>query len=294
MKRWIALAAVMLIVAVMIPTAVSAASPQTITDISFSNGSAVAEENLSLSGYGDKDSGYAPSTNGGRVFASVSGTDYRKLEWSKGEYAEVGMQPVMTGGTKNPWGNGAYLELRVSTKGYENITFTADIGATNKGPRDYKLQYSTDGETFQDIAGTLFTVSVNKTMFTAFDKVALPADADNADMLYIRIVVATNMMVNGTAGLIGTTGGETAINNIVVAGTPIKETTTTQAATETTTVKTTVTSAEDTTVNVTTTVAQAQNAVDNVNTGDSSHAVFAFMAAAVGLLAITVARRVTR
>jgi len=189
-----------------------------ITAIDFSNASAVAEENLSVSGYGDKDSGYAAGTTGGRLFASVSGTDLRKLEWSKGEYGAEGMQPVMTGGTKNPWGNGAYIEVRLSTKGYEQITFSADLGATNKGPRDYKLQYSTDGVTFQNVTGATFTVSVNKTMYTAFDGVALPKEAADRDSLSIRVAVASNMLVNGTAGLIGSTGGETAINHVIVKG----------------------------------------------------------------------------
>ena len=207
-------------------TAVSAQEVETITAISFPNDNAVAEENLSVSGYGDKDSGYATSTVGGRIYASVSGTDLRKLEWSKGEYADVGSQPVMTGGTKNPWGSGAYLEIRVPTTGYENITFSASIGATKKGPRDYKLQYSTDGVSFTDVAGAFFTVTANKTMFKAFDNAALPAAANNSAMLYIRITVASTMMVNGTAGLIGSAGGETAINHVVVRGTPIAVSTT--------------------------------------------------------------------
>ncbi len=258
--------------------AVSAQSAETITAISFPNDNAVPEENLSVSGYGDKDSGYAPSMLGGRLYASVSGTDLRKLEWSKGEYQGVGMQPVMTGGTKNPWGSGAYLEVRVSTAGYENITFSASIGATKKGPRDYKLQYSSDGVTFTDIAGQFFTIPANKTMYQAFDSVALPAAASDADMLYIRIAVASNMMVGGTAGLIGGTGGETAVNNIVVSGTPLPTQTTAQAeqTTDGSSDGTTATSATasvngssaaDASVQSTTTVATP---VESVNTGENT------------------------
>jgi len=212
-------------------TAVSAQESETITAIVFPNSSAVAEENLSVSGYGDKDSGYASSTVGGRLYASVSGTDYRKLEWSKGEYQDLGMQPVMTGGTKNPWGNGAFLEIRVPTAGYESITFSASIGATKKGPRDYKLQISTDGVNYSDVAGQVFSIPANKILYPAFDNAALPADAANVDMLYIRIAVASNMMVNGTAGLIGGTGGETAINNILVSGIPMAVSTTAYSTT---------------------------------------------------------------
>ena len=255
-----------------------------LTQIDFPNASAVAEENLSLSGYGDKDSGYAMSMEGGRIYASVSGTDLRKLEWSKGEYGEAGLQPAMTGGTKNPWGNGAYLETRVCTEGYENVTFSAHIGATNKGPRDYKLQYSVDGTTFKDIAGATFTVTANKTLFAAFDNVALPADTANCSMLYIRITVASNMLVNGTAGLIGSTGGETAVNHIKVCATPIA--TTTQSTTVNTTsssgddaTTTTVasdpstTSANDTSHATTTTRAgETTTITPSVNTGDTSQA----------------------
>ncbi len=231
MKRYLltALCILYLLATAILPAAADAA---TITSISFSNANAVAEENLSVSGYGDKDSGYATSTQGGRVYASVSGTDLRKLEWSKGEYAGVGQQPVMTGGTKNPWGAGAYLEIRTSTVGYENITFSAKIGATNKGPRDYKLQFSTDGVKFKDVAGVFFTVPTNKTLYAAFNGVKLPAAAADCETLYIRITVASNMMVNGTAGLVGSTGGETAINNIVVSGDALPVPTTTSASTD--------------------------------------------------------------
>lgn len=286
---------------------VQAQEASIITSISFPNDSAVAEENLSVSGYGDKDSGYAASTVGGRLYASVSGTDLRKLEWSKGEYVGVGMQPVMTGGTKNPWGSGAYLELRVSTRGYENITFSADIGATKKGPRDYKLQYSTDGVTFTDVAGCVFTVTANKTMYQAFENAALPAAADNAEMLYIRIAVASNILVGGSAGLIGGTGGETAINNIEVRGIPMATTTavTTTTATEPADVPTTTAAVKDTSAaqgtTVTTTIATvhptvtqiipsttatAPTSVSDVKTGETSHIAAWSAAMLVSLLLI--------
>ncbi len=260
-----------------------------ITQIDFSNANAVAEENLSLNGYGDKDSGYATATEGGRIYASVSGTDLRKLEWSKGEYGNEGLQPVMTGGTKNPWGSGAYWEVRVSTEGYENVSFSAQLGATNKGPRDYKLQYSTDGVVFRDVAGAVFSVTANKMLYAAFDNVSLPAETANCTMLYIRVAVASNMLVNGTAGLIGSTGGEMAVNHVKVCATPIATTTQTASTTKstdsdteqvtTTTVNgtsattasndTVVTTSND--VSTTTTVkAQTSNTVSSVNTGDET------------------------
>ena len=213
MKRytwWIAL----LLVALML----TGCGGQPLAVFEFDNTGAIAELNLSESGYGDKTSGYTATEGNGVVVASVNGTDLRKLEWSKDDYSGDGMQAVMTGGTKNPWGEGAYLEFRVSTVGMKKVSFGAHVGATNKGPRDYQLQYSTDGVTFQNVTGATFTVSVNKTMYTAFDGVALPKEAADRDSLSIRVAVASNMLVNGTAGLIGSTGGETAINHVIVKG----------------------------------------------------------------------------
>jgi len=266
----------------------ASADSDTITEIAFDNASAVAEENLSLSGYGDKESGYAASTIGGRLYASVSGTDLRKLEWSKGEYGAEGLQPVMTGGTKNPWGSGAYLELRTSTAGYKDIAFSAQLGATNKGPCDYKLQYSVDGVTFRDVAGAFFSVTTNKTLFQAFDKTALPADADNADTLVIRITVASNRMVNGTAGLIGSTGGETAINHMAVYGTPLPVSTTAAETTSTGGTATTTAMSSDTTASqtaVTTTVKAGGETFPNVDTGEEDVLWLVQTAMAVGVSA---------
>ncbi len=285
------LSAVFLVVYMLMLCSINAsADTSAVTHIVFDNNGAVAEENLSLSGYGDKNSGYANATDGGRLYASVSGTDLRKLEWSKGDYGDDGMQAVMTGGTKNPWGNGAYLELRVSTKGYRSLCFSASIGATNKGPRDFKLQYSIDGSVFRDIPGTDFSVAVNKTLYPAFDRIALPSDADDLETVYIRIAVASNIMVNGTAGLIGSVGGEVAINHVILEGDPIvtttSGTTTTSTAFSTTTqaIKTTTSSVpvattavspattENTAASTTTTVAASASTTHtaSVDTGEDA------------------------
>lgn len=181
----------------------------------FDNTGAVAEDNIELSGYGDKDKGYNSTIGDAELYASVDGTTYRKLEWTKDDYSGFGMQPAMTGGNNHPWGEGAYLEVQVSTLGVKNITFSAKLGATNKGPRDYQLQYSTDGVTFENI-GEVYSLSNNKTMEQAFDNVALPENANDQDIVYIRMAVIGETLVNGTTGLVGTTSGETAINEIVV------------------------------------------------------------------------------
>ncbi len=192
-----------------------AAESDVLAAFSFDNTGAVAEDNIELLGYGDKDKGYNSTTGDAELYASVDGATYRKLEWTKDDYSGLGMQPAMTGGNNHPWGSGAYLEVQVSTLGFKNIAFSAKLGATNKGPRDYQLQYSTDGENFTNV-GEVYSLSDNKTLEQAFDNVALPEDAADKDVLYIRIAVVGETLVNGTTGLVGTTSGETAINDIVV------------------------------------------------------------------------------
>ncbi|MGN0172646.1 MAG: carbohydrate-binding domain-containing protein [Acutalibacteraceae bacterium] len=171
---------------------------------------------------GDKSTGYAANLGSAVVTASVNGADARKLEWTSDLYTygtDSAVQPAMTGGSKNPWAAGAYIQVQVCTVGYTDICFSAKLGGTKKGPRDFVLQYSTDGTTFQAVDNAEYAITTNKTMQQAFSSVPLPDDASNAETLYIRMAVASDMLIGGTEGLAGSTGGETAVNDIVITGT---------------------------------------------------------------------------
>ncbi|MBE6763201.1 MAG: carbohydrate-binding domain-containing protein [Ruminococcaceae bacterium] len=197
------------------PGIVFAATTDTlISQFSYSGGTAGADI------AGDKDSGYAVSLGNATVHASVNGSDARKLEWTSDLYVQgntSAVQPTMTAGNNNPWATGAYIETRLSTVGYTDITFSAKLGGTKKGPRDFKLQYSLDGIRYTDV-GVSYSITTNKVMEQAFDTVALPADAANAPALYIRMVNTSDILINGSSGLSGATGGETAVNDIVITG----------------------------------------------------------------------------
>lgn len=188
-----------------------------IADFSYDNTDAVPEENIELKGYGDKDKGYNATQGDGDLYASVDGKEYRKLEWTKDGYSGVGIQPAMTGGARHPWGEGAFLEVRLSTVGWYDLTFSAQLGATNKGPRDYQLKYSLDGKSYTNL-GEVYSLSDNKVMERAFQAVPLPKEAENVEMLYIRIAVVGDETVGGMQGFIGTTSGEVAVNEVEVSG----------------------------------------------------------------------------
>ncbi len=173
-----------------------------------------------MTAFGTKD-GYA-ATGGvlkgtALLTASVNGAN-KKLEWSKDPYTGKYV-PITDASAKNPWdASAAGFTVRLSTKGYKDIRFTASIGASKSGPVDYVLSYSTDGVTYTELPATAYTLARNKEMFVAFDGVALPASLADADTVYIRIAVASDENMRGEP-LTGTAGGEFAINNVSVTGT---------------------------------------------------------------------------
>ena len=159
--------------------------------------------------------------------ASVDATSSSEIKWSGSDVYTNGnvsdQAPVIEPDKDLPlaWGEYPYFETKVSTVGYNNIKFSAKLGGSKKGPRDYKLQYSADGVNYTDVEGATYTVSTNKVMENAFSIVALPDACANKGNLYIRIVVAADIAINGTNTIIGSTSGAAAIDNISITGEPV-------------------------------------------------------------------------
>ena len=199
------------------PTAVFAAAVTDTLVAQFSYAGGTAGTDV----VGDKDTGYAVTMGGGTLHASVNGTDSRKLEWTSDVYtcgSASAAQPTMTAGSNNPWAVGAYIELRTSTVGYTDLHFSAKLGGTKKGPRDFKLQYSLDGVSFTDV-GVTYRITTNKVMEQAFSYVALPEELGNQEAVYLRMTAYTDVLINGSSALTGATGGETAVTDVVLTGT---------------------------------------------------------------------------
>src|SRR5580765_8471214 len=66
--------------------------------------------------------------------------------------------PVGNGSAKslssNNWGVGDYFQFSFSTTGFNASNRTWDQTGSATGPRDFKIQYSTNGSTFTDATGT--------------------------------------------------------------------------------------------------------------------------------------------
>ena len=190
---------------------------------SYYNKNAVAGENVNDEG--NKTDGY-PSSYGSdinsRLFLSVDGENGRKLEWSDAPYFVNDLYffvPVISAGSKNPWGEKPYIKVAMSAEGYSSLTFSAKLGGSAKSPSDCVLSYSIDDVTYTPIAE--YRIENPTVLETAFSDIPLPSDANGANKLFIKIEFKTNRMVNGDTetAIIGSTSGRIAINDIIIKGT---------------------------------------------------------------------------
>lgn len=169
--------------------------------------------------------------------ASTDNATTAKIEWSDvgDEFKQtIGtlakdrvpvMEPSATDGVA--WAAYPYFETAVTTQGYSDITFTARVGASKKGPVAWKVQYSLDGVTFTDLDEAAYTLTTNKSMEAAFTEIALPSSCDNCDRVYLRITAASETTVAGGNYLTEETkySGSAGVNNIEIKGTALTDVT---------------------------------------------------------------------
>ncbi len=177
--------------------------------------------------------------DGATLAGSVTSASQSKIKWSDDLFANdttviaKDYSPIM-GTSKTDgiaWGEYPYFETTLATTGYENITFSAKLGGTNRGPSTWKLQYSLDGTTYTDIANTTYVITNNKSMENAFTDVELPAACDNAREIHIRAVVCDDVAINSKYRVVGITSGDASINNVEVKGTRLSAITSLEAPT---------------------------------------------------------------
>lgn len=201
------------------PTTEHIVGKNSLIEFSFDSTNKVEEEKLDE--YGSK-SGYKAIFGPAMLKASVNGTDDRALEWSVAEYGESGneMVPLMTAGNKNPWGASQYIQMDFSATNYSDLAITFEMAGSKKAPANWKLQYCIDGENFVDIENTNFTIPLEKRkLMTSYIKdLVLPKECNGAENLTLRIVATSDVTVSGGKLSDDPTGGEVAINNIVITG----------------------------------------------------------------------------
>ncbi|WP_339322412.1 fibronectin type III domain-containing protein [Paenibacillus sp. FSL W8-0194] len=121
------------------------------------------------------------------------------------------------------WDNGSgkkYWLATLSTKGYEQIAVSSQQTSSGTGPRDFKVQISSDNQNWTDVPGTALKMSLSSFNCAndscKLKEAALPAAANDRDLLYIRWVVSSNTNTKGSQG-IGSTGSSL-IKDIRVTG----------------------------------------------------------------------------
>jgi hypothetical protein len=116
--------------------------------------------------------------------------------------------------SSNNWAIGDYYQFQFATTGYTGISIVWDQIGSGTGPRDFKVQYSTDGTNFTDATGTNSTYLVlNAPAFNSttgvtdhtrtLDLTGVTA-LNNKAAVYIRLVCTSTINTNG--GAVATTG----------------------------------------------------------------------------------------
>ncbi|ULO05488.1 choice-of-anchor I family protein [Paenibacillus sp. 19GGS1-52] len=127
----------------------------------------------------------------------------------------------------NGWDNGAntkYWQIALSSAGYENLKLDFSSYGSTTGPKDFKLQYSTDKVTFTDIQDGTYanTGTLTKSEFT------LPADVNDNATVYLRFLQTSNVSI--VAGTVAATG-TSRMSDIKITGEQKADSTTVAAVT---------------------------------------------------------------
>ncbi|MEB2341986.1 MAG: hypothetical protein OZ932_08295, partial [Flavobacteriia bacterium] len=106
------------------------------------------------------------------------------------------------------WDGGSgtkYWLVEVETTGWSDLTLSSKQQSSNTGPRDFKVQYSTDnGGTWNDVPGGTVTVANNMTTGVLIN-LPLPVACNNQSQLQLRWIMTSNTSVNnGTVANTGT------------------------------------------------------------------------------------------
>ncbi len=135
--------------------------------------------------------------------------------------------------SSNVWASGDYVQFKANASNYFNLALTYDQTGSSSGPKEFKLQYSTDGTNFTDF-GTNYnvvqgswSVGSNSTAYRiSFDLSTLPV-LNNNSMVYFRVVNTSSVANNG--GSVAT-GGTNRVDNFTVIGSPCPSVTPTFSA----------------------------------------------------------------
>lgn len=112
---------------------------------------------------------------------------------------------------------GSYWQMQFSTSGYQDLELNFKSRSSKTGPKNFEVQYSTDGTNFVSVEGSSYAISEASKLDYFSSVVNLPESASNTANLYIRVVTTDTTSVKGETIL---SAGVSNINNISVKGNP--------------------------------------------------------------------------
>ncbi|MCR8842618.1 fibronectin type III domain-containing protein [Paenibacillus sp. SC116] len=124
------------------------------------------------------------------------------------------------------WNNGAntkYWLATLSTKNYENITLSSQQTSTGTGPRDFKVQISTDNQSWTDVPNGVLTLITSNFNCTNCKLQDTPLNSSNQDLLYIRWLVTSTKATNPSNAAVGPYGSSL-FKDVIVKGSRISGT----------------------------------------------------------------------
>lgn len=124
--------------------------------------------------------------------------------------------------SSNGWDVGDYYQFTTSTIGYTGITLTFDQTSSSTGPRDFAVQFSTDGISFSTALS--YAVLINAAPNAPWTQnpprnaaytFSTGILADNVASLTVRLVQTSNVSTNG--GTVAATG-TSRVDNVQISG----------------------------------------------------------------------------
>lgn len=109
-----------------------------------------------------------------------------------------------------------YWQVVVNTENMESLKLSSIHDGTGTGPRDFQLQWSTDGNNWTDVAGG--EIKVGDSTMDELNQVDLPADLENQQSAYIRWVQDSDIRVDEDESKEISPGGTNKIDDILITG----------------------------------------------------------------------------
>jgi len=169
-----------------------------------------------------------PTTSGGHLAEAGLNAGTSQAYGSHASSSTVYSNPAGNGSlesfSSNFWAIGDYYRFTTNSVGFENISISFDQTSSNTGPRDFILEWGTDGvvyntfATYQVAPISWSSGTGNPLSSYSFDLSSITALNDSPSV-YFRLTVATDVSSNGTGTI--ATAGTNRVDNIVISGTAI-------------------------------------------------------------------------